>query len=134
MKTFNKVLYNLRIILFIVSLVCIFLTMKNYIKIGLWGYIFFLIEFIYICTILFTILSKKKIYLKDLSFNIMHLGTYLYQIIISFRMYDFKVSSLVNESFVFYKNNFIILSVLLITLIFYTIIMNNDLIKKGSSI
>ena len=78
-----------------------------------------------------TFLSKKKIYKTDLVFNIMHIGTYIYQIILSIRMFFFKVSTLVKESFSFYRNNYIILIILLITLIFYTVILNGDIYKKN---
>ena len=78
-----------------------------------------------------TFLSKKKIYKTDLVFNIMHIGTYVYQIILSIRMFNFKVSTIVKESFSFYRNNYIILIILLITLIFYTVILNSDIYKKN---
>ena len=95
MKTFKKLLYYFRLLLFLISLILMFLTIKNYIRIGLWGYLFFTIEFIYIIAILITLLSKQNIYKTDLIFNIMHIGTYTYQIILSTKMFSFKVSSIV---------------------------------------
>ena len=127
MKMYQKILYYSRLFLFIISLILIFITIKNYVKIGLWGYIFFIIELIYILGMLITILSKREIYKNDLCFNIMHIGTYLYQIILSVRMFTFPLSLLVKESYIFYRNNYIILSVLLLTLIFYSLVLYGDL-------
>lgn len=131
MKTKHKILYYLRLLLFAITLILMFVTIENYIRVGLFGYLFFILEFIYIISVLITILSKKKIYKTDFVFNIMNIGTYIYQIILSSRMFSFKVSTLVKESFSFYRNNYIILIVLLVTLIFYTIILNSDIYKKN---
>ena len=131
MKTFKKLLYYFRLLLFLISLILMFLTIKNYIRIGLWGYLFFTIEFIYIIAILITLLSKQNIYKTDLIFNIMHIGTYTYQIILSTKMFSFKVSSIVKESFTFYRNNYIILIILLTMLIFYSLVLRSEFNKKS---
>lgn len=131
MKLFPKILYYLRLILFLTVLIIIFITIKNYIKIGLWGYLFLIMEFIYIIVILLTILSKNKIYQEDLLFNIMHIGTYIYQLILSYKMFTFKISSLVLNSYRFYRNNYIILIILLFILMFYTILLYKDLLKNN---
>ena len=135
MKFYQKILYYIRLILFIISMVLIFFTLKNYIKMGIYGYIFLCTEFIYIITILLTILSKKELYMWDFVFNIMHIGTYLYQIILSIRMFSFKVSTIIKDSLTFYRNNYIILIVLLLTLIFYSLILYSEVciskIKKS---
>lgn len=130
MKLFPKILYYLRLFLFLTVLVLIFINIKNYIKVGLWGYIFLTMEFIYITLILFTILSKRKIYQEDLVFNIMHIGSYMYQLILSFKMFSFKLSTLVLNSYKFYRNNYIILSILLFVLIIYTIALYDDYNNK----
>lgn len=130
MKSFQKILYYLRLILFIISMFLIFLTIKNYIKIGIIGYLFLVIEFIYIIIILLTILSKRKIYMNDLVFNIMHIGIYIYQTILSIRMFSFKVSLLFKNSLVFYRNNYIVLITLLLTLIFYSVLLYGETSKK----
>lgn len=130
MKRYQKILYYFRLILFIISLILMFLTLKNYIKIGIFGYVYLWIEFVYIVTIILTFLSKREIYKNDLVFNIMHICTYLYQIIMIIRMSHYKVSILIKDSILFYRNNYIILTVLLLTLIFYNIILYNDLSKN----
>ncbi len=130
MKMYQKVLYYLRLLLLLVSLIFIFLNIKNYLRIGIWGNIFFILEFFYIIAILITILSKRSLYMTDLSFNIMHIGTYLYQIILSIRMVTYPISSLSEGSYSFYRNNCIILSILLLTLIFYSLVLYGELNKK----
>lgn len=130
MKKFQKILYYLRLTLFIVSLILIFLTIKNYIKVGIWGYIFFIMEFLFIISILFTILSKRQTYVDDLSFNIMHIGTYIYQMIVTIRMQTYELTSIIPESYIFYRNNYIIISILLGALIFFTGLLYNDQYNK----
>lgn len=131
MKRFQKILYYIRLILFIISMIFIFFTLKNYIKLGIYGYIFLSTEFIYILILLLTILSKKELYISDFVFNIMHIGTYLYQIILSIRMFSFNVSSIIKDSLIFYRNNYIILTVLILTLIFYSAVLYSEVdIKK----
>lgn len=130
MKKYQKLIYYLRLALFIITLILMFLNISNYIKVGLWGYIFLILEFIYIFAILITILLKRNLYKTDLIFNLMHIGTYMYQIILSIRMFSFKVSSLVKESFIFYRNNYIILSILLAVLIFYSLVLYGELSKQ----
>lgn len=130
MNVYQKGLYYLRITMFNITLVLIFLTLKNYLRIGFLGYLFLLIEFVYIIIVLMTILSKKKLFKTDLAYNIMHLGTYLYQIILTSRMFSFKVSTLVKESFQFYRNNAVILNILLAILIFYSFVLYKDLCQK----
>jgi len=129
-RLYQKILYYIRLILFITTMILIFFTMKNYIKIGMYGYIYLFIEFAYIITIILTMLSQRKIYMCDFVFNIMHIGTYLYQIILSIRMFSFKVSFVITDSLSFYQNNYIILIILLITLIFYSIVLYSELSEK----
>jgi len=43
MKNMKKVLYYVRMILFVLSLIFIFSAIKTFTKVGLWGYIFFII-------------------------------------------------------------------------------------------
>ena len=130
MRPYQKILYYIRFILFIASMILIFFTLKNYIKLGIYGYIFLCIEFIYIITILLTMLSKKELYMSDFVFNIMHIGTYLYQIFLSIRMFSYKVSIIIKDSLSFYQNNYIILTILIITLIFYSVVLYGELSVK----
>lgn len=132
MKKGFVILYYLRLTLFIVSMIFIFLTIRNYMRTGIWGYLFFTFEFLYIITMLITILSKKNIYIKDCVYNCMHIGTYIYQIIISHRTISFPVSSLLSGSFKFYRNNYFIIISLLIILIIYSFFIKDDKLNKKS--
>lgn len=134
MKHFIKILYYLRMILFPITLILLFITMKTYIKVGLWGYLFFVVEFVYIFMMILTFLAKNNQFKNDVSFNIMHIGTYIYQIIVAVRTFNFRISSLLLDSYLFYRNNCIIMFILLITLIIYTAILYSELnIKKKKS-
>lgn len=128
MKTSRKILYYIRLSFFIITLIFVFLNIKNYLKVGITGYIFFIMEFAYIIILLLTILSKRKVYVTDLSFNIMNLGTCVYHSIVTYRMYTYKLTTLVPYSYRFYRNNYIILSILLAILIFfaYVVYVNDE--------
>lgn len=132
MKKSYKILYCFRLVLFIISMIFIFLTIKNYMRIGIWGYLFFIVESLYVIVILITMISKKDIYMKDSLYNSMHIGTYIYQIIISHRTISFPASSLLNGSFIFYQNNYIIIISLLIILIIYSFFIKDDKVIKKS--
>jgi len=122
MKNMKKVLYYVRMILFVLSLIFIFSAIKTFTKVGLWGYIFFIIEFIYIILMILTLLSHDKRYKNDISFNVMHIGAYLYQIIVSIKTFQFKMSTALIDSYLFYRNNCIIMIALLISLICYIVL------------
>lgn len=124
MKLLRKILYYTRIVLFILTLFLLFFTLNNYIKVGWSGYLFLGIVFIYIVVSLMTLLSKKKVFKNDFMYNFMQIATYIYQVILTIKMFSFNVSLLVKESIIFYRNNYLILSILLISLIIYTCILN----------
>jgi len=133
MKNMKKVLYYVRMILFVLSLIFIFSAIKTFTKVGLWGYIFFIIEFIYIILMILTLLSHDKRYKNDISFNVMHIGAYLYQIIVSIKTFQFKMSTALIDSYLFYRNNCIIMIALLISLICYIVILCNFFDNKKKS-
>lgn len=128
---YKQILYYLRLLLFITSMIFIFLTIKNYIMSGIIGYLFFIVEFLYIIVILITLLSKKSIFINDKVFNGMNIGIYLYQIIISIRVFSFPISRLIPGSINFYRVNYMILIALLTILIIYSFVIKNESNKKS---
>jgi len=80
-----------------------------------------------------TLLSHDKRYKNDISFNVMHIGAYLYQIIVSIKTFQFKMSTALIDSYLFYRNNCIIMIALLISLICYIVILCNFFDNKKKS-
>ena len=126
MKKIDEILYYSRLSLFIISLIINFLMIGTFVKVGLFGYIYLFFEFIYISVIITMILSKKKRYKNDTAFNTMQIGTYIYQSIVYIRTFSWKLSSFSIDSYNFYRNNCIILSVLVIVILFYAFAINGE--------
>ena len=74
----KKILYYLRLLLFIPYLVIIFLLIDNLYKTSFLSVVFFLLNLIYSFIMILTILSKKKIYQETISFNFLNIGIYIY--------------------------------------------------------
>lgn len=103
---------------------------KTFVKVGIIGYLYLLIEFIYIISIILMILSKKEKYQNDLAFNIMQIGMYIYQGIVFIRTLNLSITSIALSNYVFYRNNCIILIILIITLFFYLFAINKEVNQK----
>ena len=117
--------YFLRLMLFIFHIVMIYMLLDVIMRVGLFGYIFLIIDIIYILKILLEFLSKKERYQKEIYYNIMQIGLFAYIIVLWSKLcFDNIIYTL---DFVNYlKNNFIILSILIAFLLLYsTLLINN---------
>ena len=120
-----KILYYIRIILFILYLFCMFLLIDKVLTINIFGSIYFFVSLIYSVLIILSILSKKNIFITTISYNILNIGIYLYTFILYYFSYvSTKLEILNNNNY--FKNNFIFISLLLIFEIFYTLFLNSE--------
>lgn len=121
----KKILYYIRLILFIAYLICMFLLIDKVLTISIFGSIFFLLNIIYSFFMILTILSKKKIFINTISYNILNIGIYIYIFIIYYMSY---ISSklVILSNITYYRNNFILISILLLAQIIYTIYLNKE--------
>ena len=121
----KKTLYYLRIILFIIYLILTFLLIDKLFRLNIFAVIYFILNLVYSFIMILTILSKKNVFKETISYNILNIGIYLYTIML------FKITTLnthldiINNS-VYFKNNFIMISILLIGIITYSIILNKE--------
>lgn len=120
----KKTLYVIRIIFFIIHMIMLFMLL-NSICLGIAGYIFLIVDVIYICVIIKELLSKKTIYQEDLYYNLMQLGLFGYITVLWLKLY-FNINHYTNEFMTYLRNNYIILTILLIFLIIY----NSCLVNK----
>lgn len=125
----KKILYYLRLLLFIPYLVIIFLLIDNLYKTSFLSVIFFLLNLIYSFIIILTILSKKKIYQETISFNFLNIGIYTYIFMLYRITSTNSILDIINNK-VYFNNNYIMLSILLIGLTTYAIFLNNE--KSGN--
>ena len=125
----KKILYYLRLLLFIPYLVIIFLLIDNLYKTSFLSIIFFLLNLIYSFIIILTILSKKKIYQETISFNFLNIGIYTYIFMLYRITSTNSILDIINNK-AYFNNNYIMLSILLIGLTTYAIFLNNE--KSGN--
>lgn len=125
----KKILYYLRLLLFIPYLVIIFLLIDNLYKTSFLSVIFFLLNLIYSFIIILTILSKKKIYQETISFNFLNIGIYTYIFMLYRITSTNSILDIINNK-AYFNNNYIMLSILLIGLTTYAIFLNNE--KSGN--
>ena len=120
-----KIIYYIRYILFILYLLCMFLLIDKVLTINVYGSIFFLVSLIYSIFIILSILSKKKIFINTVSFNILNIGIYFYTFILYYFSHISSKLDILNNK-IYYQNNFILITILLICLILFTIFLNID--------
>ena len=125
----KKILYYLRLLLFIPYLVIIFLLIDNLYKTSFLSIIFFLLNLIYSFIMILTILSKKKIYQETISFNFLNIGIYTYIFMLYRITSTNSILDIINNKS-YFNNNYIMLSILLIGLTTYAIFLNNE--KSGN--
>lgn len=116
---FIKILYYLRIFFFIIHYFLLFMIIGNVIKVGIFGYLFFIMEFIYGINVILELISKKKCYKNDLFYNIMQIGYFCYILVLWSKLY-FNNVLLFNDMIVYLKTNYIILSILILFLVLYS--------------
>lgn len=121
----KKFLYYLRILLFITYLIIMFLLIDKIYLSNFISTLYFILNLLYSIIIILTILSKKEIFKTTISYNILNIGIYLYTILL------FKITStnttldIINNQ-TYFRNNFIMISLLVIGLSCYSLILNND--------
>ena len=125
----KKILYYLRLLLFIPYLVIIFLLIDNLYKTSFLSVVFFLLNLIYSFIMILTILSKKKIYQETISFNFLNIGIYTYIFMLYRITSTNSILDIINNK-AYFNNNYIMLSILLIGLTTYAIFLNNE--KSGN--
>ena len=117
----KKVLYIIRIILFLLQFYLVFSMLNNILQIGLVGYIFMLLYFIYIIKIITELLSKKKSYQKDFVYNFMQIGFAFYLLVIFLKVYFEKIV-VIGSTMGYFNINYIILSLLMTFILIYSIL------------
>ena len=121
----KKIIYYLRLILFVIYLIINFLLIDKLWSINIFSNIYFLINLIYCFIIILTILSKKELFINDISYNILTIGIYLYITVIFYIVSISSKLDIINNN-LYYQNNFIFLIILLLGIIIYTLILNKD--------
>lgn len=126
MKLFKKILYGIRIVSNILFLILLIL-MLPYIYQSSWqGVLFFSVVLIYIGILLWTLLTKKKSYQETMSYNLIMICIFFYFALVTFRILcDVRIQSdlyMINIDYC--KNNFFLMSLIIIGMILNTILLS----------
>ena len=121
----KKIFYYFRTFLFIFYLIIMFLLIDKIFKPNFFSTMFFILNLFYSIIIISTIISKKKVFKESYSHNILNIGFYSY----IFMLYKIVVSNtsldiLNNE--IYFRNNYVMLGILLIGLILFSLSLNNS--------
>lgn len=121
----NKIFYYVRILLFIFYLFIMFLLIDNIYNFEIFSIIFYLTNIVYSFLIILSILSKKITFKKNIIFNLLNIGVYIY----IFTLYSIVKSNSsldILNNIVYFRNNFVMISTLLIGIITYLLILNQE--------
>ena len=121
----KKLFYYLRVITFIAYLIVMFLLIDKLYKPDIWSIIYFIFSFIYIVIMILTFLSKKEIFKRIISYNILNTGLYAYTFVIYYLIFDASnLEILANESY--FHHNYLMLCILMVTLSIFAILLNRE--------
>lgn len=121
----KKIVYYLRILLFILYLIIMFLLIDKIYRPNFITTLFFLLNLIYSFLVILTILSKKEVFKNMISYNILHICIYFYTMILYVISSSNTPLDVINNE-VYYRNNFIMIGILLIGLIGYSLVLNKE--------
>jgi len=127
MKKLSKVIYPIRMILFISHLLMLYMMIDDIVYVS-FGYLFLIIDTIYVIRVIIELFSQKSLYKKDIYYNIMQIGLYTYIGVLSYRL---TFANVWGKALLLYlKTNYIILSILFLFLIFYSVYLINKMNDK----
>lgn len=113
-----SILFNFRIIFFIIHLLMVFAIISNIRRIGLFANLFLFLDVLFSLKILMELLSSKKRYRVDIAYNAMQIVFFAY---ITLLWWKIIVQDLFvyEETIVYFRNNYLFLSILVFFLIIY---------------
>ncbi len=119
MKKLARIIYIIKIILFVIHFYFVFLMLPNILDTKIYGYVFLVIYLIFVFRTLLELLSKKDRYKNDIVYNVMHIGVYLYLLIVSIKTYISKIY-VTRITISYFRTNYIILGLLIIFIFIYS--------------
>ena len=121
MKELPKILYTIRMTLFVLQFVALFMMISSLLQIKPVFYIFIVLYLFYVIKTIIELLSKKEIYQNDIIYNTMQIGLFIYLFVLFYRIYFSYIY--VNTSTMSYFNvNFGIICLLLVFINIYSFI------------
>ena len=119
MKKFAKLVYIIKMVLFIVHFYFVFMMLHNILDTTVYGIIFLVFYVVFAIKVIIELLSKKDRYKNDAIYNIMQIGVYAYLLVLSIKTYTAKIY-VTRITMSYFKVNYIILSLLIIFIFIYS--------------
>ena len=129
MKKFSKIIYYIKVFLFIINFYFIFSILHNILDTKIYGLVFIIVYLVYVIKILLEMLSKKDRYKNDIIYNFMQIGLIVYIMIISIRCMVVKMY-VTKFSMPYFRINYIILSVLILFILIYNFVGFSETKKR----
>ena len=119
MKKLSKIIYIIRMLLFVINFYFIFIMLENILDTKVFGIIFLVFYMILVIKVFIELLIKKDLCKEDIIYNIMQTGVYLYILVMSIKMivYNIHVTKI---TYAYFKTNYLILSVLIVFVLIYS--------------
>lgn len=121
MKKLSKIIYILRMLLFLVSPYFMYVMLRNVLDTKVFGIIFLVLYMILFIKVFVELLIKKNLYKEDIIYNIMQTGVYLYVLVMSIKtiIYNLRVTKVTYD---YFKTNYLILSILMVFVLVYSLL------------
>lgn len=129
MKKIAKIVYSIKMLLFIIQFYFVFIMLHNILDTRVYGIIFIVFYLIFVLKTIIELLSKKQRYKNDYIYNIMQLGIYIYLLIVSIKTTAFKVY-VTRNTIEYFKTNYIILSLLIVFVLVYSYLERKSNVKQ----
>ena len=117
------IIYYSRYVLFILHNFIVFQLLYIILRMKAFGIIYLILEIIYIIVIITQLLGAKLRYKREIIYNCMQIGFYIYLILFFIKIRTNYITP--SLSFIFLRNNFIVLSILLVIIMIYSKIIVN---------
>ena len=127
MKKLASIIYPIRIVLFIIHLLMLYMIIDDIVCVS-FGYLFLFVDVIYVIRVIIELFSQKSLYKKDIYYNIMQIGLYTYIGILWGRLTFGGIFG--KELLLYLKINYIILSILFLFLTLYSTVLINKMNEK----
>lgn len=128
----KKFFYYVRLVTFIAYLIMMFLLINKLYRSNIIEILYFIFNAIYAMIIILTMLSKKKTFINNISYNILNISLYTYTFIMFYMVFDAtSLEIIANEKY--FHHNYIMLIILIGILIFYTLLLNFESEKNDNS-
>lgn len=129
MKKIAKIVYFIKLLLFVIQFYFVFIMLHNILDTKVYGIVFIAFYLTFVVKTLIELLSKRQRYKNDYIYNIMHVGIYIYLLIVSIKTAIAKVY-VTRNTIGYFETNYIIISILIVFVFVYSYLENKNNVKQ----